>query len=120
IINEDWAIVGHSAWYDHSYAAKTFPPEAIAAGVYNERTWQDKLNTNWQTDDSTLSKRFADIIQADLEKVKDKNIILMTHMVTYPNYGVKLPHPVFDYFNAFIGTSDLNESFSKYPIKYNI
>lgn len=120
IINDNWAIVGHSAWYDYTFADKRFTVEELSEGSYNGRVWQDKLNTDWKLDDRALSKKFAAAIQADLGKLKGRNIILMTHMVTYKNFGVKMPHPVFDYFNAFIGTSDCNQLLQEYQIKYNI
>lgn len=46
-------------------------------------------------------------------------IILMTHIVTHPNFCVPMPHPVFDYFNAFIGTDDLRSILHDYPIHYH-
>lgn len=120
ILNEEWAIVGHSGWYDHTFADKRFSDEELSVGNYNERIWQDKLNVDWKMEDKAVSKEFVAAVEADLEKVKDKKIILMTHMVTYRNFGVKMPHLMFDYFNAFIGTSDFDHLFEKYNIKYNI
>ncbi|CQR46812.1 cyclic 3',5'-adenosine monophosphate phosphodiesterase [Paraliobacillus sp. PM-2] len=120
IINNEWAVVGHSGWYDYTFAAKRFSIDQLSKRTYNGRVWQDKLNTDWKMDDPALSKKFASAVQADLEKVKDKKIILMTHMVTYKNFGVKMPHPMFDYFNAFIGSSDYDQLLEKYPIKYSI
>src|SRR5699024_4757641 len=118
--NDEWAIVGHGGWYDYTYADPRYSVEELAEGTYNGRTWQDKLNVNWEMDDRSVSQEFASVVEADLEKVKDKKIILMTHMVTYRGYGVQLPHPVFDHFNAFIGTSDFNSLLGKYNIQYNI
>ena len=67
-----------------------------------------------------MSKLAADSVRRDLEKVKDKNIILMTHIVTHKQFAVPMPHRIFDYFNAFIGTSDFDLFYEKYPIKYSI
>lgn len=120
VINDEWAIVGHSAWYDYTFADRRFSVEELSTGSYNGRVWQDKLNTDWKIDDRSLSKQFAETVHKDLEQMKDKNIIFMTHMVTYRNFGVKLPNPVFDFFNAFIGTSDFNQMLQTYNIKYNI
>lgn len=119
-INDEWAIVGHSGWYDYTFAADRFSIEELAERTYNERIWQDKLHVDWKMADRAVSKKFAEVVRADLEKVKDKKIILMTHFVTYKNYGVKMPHPVFDYFNAFIGSSDYDDMFDEYPIEYNV
>ncbi|NGP46662.1 phosphohydrolase [Bacillaceae bacterium SIJ1] len=119
-INDEWVIVGHSGWYDYTYADSRFSTEHLQERTYNGRTWKDKLYTDWQMSDRELSKLFADKVQNDLEQVKDKKVILMTHMVTYQKFSVQMPHPVFDYFNAFIGTSHYIPFFQNYPVKYNI
>ncbi|WP_342388043.1 metallophosphoesterase [Salinicoccus bachuensis] len=120
IINDDWAIVGHSGWYDYTYADARFSEEKLTRGKFYGGTWQDKLNIDWQLHDRELSKIFAEKVKGDLEKVKDKNIILMTHVVTHRRYAVPMPHRLFDYFNAFIGTSDFDGLYEKYPIRYSI
>ena len=67
-----------------------------------------------------MSKLAAASVKNDLEQVKDKNIILMTHIVTHKKFAVPMPHRIFDYFNAFIGTSDFDQFYEIYPIKYSI
>src|SRR5690625_1889532 len=120
IINDEWAIVGHSGWYDYTFADGRFSIDELSERNYNGRTWKDKLYTDWKVNDRELSRRFAEVVRQDLEKVKNKKIILMTHMVTNKNFAVKMPHKVFDYFNAFIGTSDFDELIENYPIVYTI
>lgn len=53
------------------------------------------------------------------DRHEDFSIILMTHMVTIPEFCVPMPHPQFDYFNAFIATDDFDEIIANYPIRYN-
>ena len=67
-----------------------------------------------------LSKEAAKQIQEDLDQVKDKHIILMTHIVTHPKFIVPMPHRIFDFFNAYIGTKDFDEFYSTYSIRYSI
>lgn len=119
-IDDDWAIVGHSGWYDYTYADERFSEEKLERGKFYGGTWQDKLKIDWQLHDRELSKIFAGKVENDMEKVGDRNIILMTHVVTHRKYAVPMPHRLFDYFNAFIGTSDFDELYKKYPIKYSI
>ena len=120
IIDDEWAIVGHSGWYDYTYADARFSDEKLARGKFYGGTWQDKLKINWELHDQELSKIFADKVKTDLEKVGDRKIILMTHVVTHRRYAVPMPHRLFDYFNAFIGTSDFDDIYQQYPIKYSI
>ncbi len=120
VINEDWAIVGHSGWYDYTYADERFSIEKLSRGKFYGGTWQDKLKIDWQLHDREMSRIFADKVEEDMKKVKDRNIILMTHVVTHRRYAVPMPHRLFDYFNAFIGTSDFDALYKNYPIKYSI
>lgn len=121
IINDDWAIVGHSGWYDYSFAdSEKFSLERLERRKYYGSTWLDKERIDWGKSDLEMSKLAADSVRRDLEKVKDKNIILMTHIVTHKQFAVPMPHRIFDYFNAFIGTSDFDLFYEKYPIKYSI
>ncbi|KIH70394.1 metallophosphoesterase [Salinicoccus roseus] len=120
ILDDDWAIVGHSGWYDYSYADARFSTEKIASGKFYGGTWQDKVRTSWPMDDPALSKAFADAVRQDLEEVGDRNIIMMTHVVTHRNFAVPTPHRLFDFYNAFIGTSDFDTFYKEFPIRYSI
>lgn len=120
ILNDEWAIVGHSGWYDYSYADPRFTLEKLSSGKFYGGTWQDKVRIDWPVDDPELSRTFAESVQKDLEAVKDRNIILMTHVVTHHKFTVPTPHRLFDFYNAFIGTSDFNSFYQDYPIRYSI
>ncbi|WP_059747391.1 metallophosphoesterase [Staphylococcus haemolyticus] len=120
VVNDHWAIAGHTAWYDYSYADDKFDLDRIKRGKYYGATWQDKVKIDWDIDDRVLSKEAAKQIQEDLDQVKDKHIILMTHIVTHPKFIVPMPHRIFDFFNAYIGTKDFDEFYSTYSIRYSI
>lgn len=120
VINDNWAIVGHTAWYDYSYADKKFEETRLKKGKYYGATWQDKVKIDWDEDDTILSKKAAKHVKQALEQLQDKQIILMTHIVTHSKFVVPTPHRIFDFFNAFIGTSDFNQLYQQFPIKYSI
>lgn len=119
-LNDDWAIVGNTGWYDYSYADPKFSLEKIAKRKYYGATWQDKVKIDWAIEDRKLSMIAAKQTIKDIEQVKQKKIILMTHIVTHPKFAVPTPHRIFDYFNAFIGTSDFESIYQSYNIKYSI
>jgi putative phosphoesterase len=119
-INDEWAIVGNTAWYDYSYGDSKFSEERLAQRKYYGATWQDKEKIDWPLNDQSMSELALKQTEKDLAKVKDKKIILMTHIVTHSQFVVPTPHRIFDYFNAFIGTSKFNKLYNTYPIKYSI
>ena len=120
VINDEWAIVGNTGWYDYTYAHSKFSLERIARRKYYGATWQDKVKIDWEIEDKKLSMIAAKQAMKDIDKVKDKKIILMTHIVTHRKFAVPMPHRIFDYFNAFIGTSDFDEIYTRYDIRYSI
>lgn len=120
VINNKWVIVGHTAWYDYSYADDKFDITRVERGKYYGATWQDKVKIDWHMDDRTLSALAAEQVEKDLKQFQQLNIILMTHIVTHPQFVVPTPHRIFDFFNAYIGTRDFDKFYQKYPIQYSI
>ncbi len=80
-----------------------FSLERIARRKYYGATWQDKVKIDWPMEDRKLSSIAAKQTIKDMEQVKNKRIILMTHIVTHPRFAVPMPHRIFDYFNALLG-----------------
>lgn len=74
VINEAWAIVGNTGWYDYTYAHSKFSLERIARRKYYGATWQDKVKIDWQIEDQKLSMIAAKQAMKDIEKVKDKKL----------------------------------------------
>lgn len=120
IINDEWAIAGHTGWYDYSYASDRFTYERLSKRAYYGGTWQDKENIAWRYSDDIMSEKFADEVRDDLDRLKGKRIILVTHVVTHKNFKVPMPHRLFDYYNAFIGTSDFDAIYDDYDIRYSV
>lgn len=120
MLNDKYGLVGHTAWYNHvRYNRDRFNENQIEKGRFKGIKWQDKKFVNWQAKDKEVSQYFADKVKADLHKVQAEKFILVTHMVTIPEFSIPLPHRVFDFFNAFIATDDFKEIYEKYPIDHS-
>lgn len=118
-INDAYTLVGHPGWYNHAiYDDEKFSPEEIERGKFRWTYWQDKVRMDWEMTDQEVSQYFANIIEKDLEKVTTGNIILQTHVVTVPEFTMPMPHRVFDFFNAYMATSDLKNVHNEYPISH--
>lgn len=121
LIGDNLAIVGHMGWYNHAfYDRNQFTSERIATGRYKIATWQDKKRLDWGATDQEISQLFTQEIEADLQSVSDREIILVTHIVTTPALIMPMPHRTFDFFNAFIATDDLTNVVTQYPITHNV
>nr|WP_115629362.1 metallophosphoesterase [Alloiococcus otitis] len=133
-LSDQLVLVGHSGWYNHAYKGSKdngniFTEQELEKGEYNERTWQDKIFVNWKMSDRDTSKIMTNKVRNQLERLKNDftksfekeelQVILVTHMVTIPEFCVPMPHQEFDYFNAFIGTDDFDELIKDHPILYN-
>lgn len=120
-LNGDYGLVGHTAWYNYAYYnQERFNLKEIASGKYKGVTWQDKKFINWQQKDQEISKYFADLVAQDMRKLMSKKIILVTHIVTIPQFTMPIPHRIFDFYNAYIATNDFNEIYRNYPISHSL
>lgn len=119
-ISDQYSIVGHPGWYNHTYHDPRFSKEELEVGKYRMATWQDKVHTDWQITDPELSKLFAGKVEQDLLKVQTEKIILVTHVITIPEFTIPMPHKIFDFFNAYIATDDFNSIYEKFDIEYSM
>lgn len=121
ILNDEWAVVGNGGWYDYGYANQEkytkseFDDMKLRVGV-----WQDKRYVHWGKGNKQVAQWMLDKLEADLQSIGDRKVILMTHVVTHPKFVVSLPHKIYDYFNAFLGSSSYEKLYQKYPIAYSV
>lgn len=120
ILNDEIGLVGNPGWYNHAYHDKRFSKEELEIGKYRMATWQDKVYTKWQQSDADLSKTFIFDTEQDILRVDRPNIILVTHVITIPEFTIPLPNKVFDFFNAYIATDDFDEIYQKYNVTHSI
>lgn len=120
IVNEEWAIIGHTGWYDYSFAAQRFSLDELQKVKHYGATWQDKERISWGISDQNLSKIAVEQVKKDILEVGNRRVILVTHVVTHPDFIVPMPHRIFDFYNAFIGTSDFNPLYAMFDIPYSI
>lgn len=119
-LNEDWVVIGDTLWYDYSFADRKFSLEDLQTGKFSERNWKDKMYINWETGDIEITNGFIKKIQKQIEKNSDKNIILVSHMLTHPHFTVK-NNELWEYFNGYLGTQKLQGIYEDSPnIKYSI
>lgn len=117
-LNNQYTLVGHSAWYDHTIRHENYTAEEAEKGVFEGHTIADKRYINWKQSDKSVSDYFSKIIENDFESSDSDNFILVTHMVT--NSQVFDKSVVAPYLYAYGGTNDILPIYSKYNITHSI
>lgn len=122
LLNEDWALVGSPGWYDYGYGNhEIYTLQDFEKKQYKFASWNDRHYVDWQASDQEVSQRMLEQLRTDLNQVKEKNIILMTHVATHKEFVVPLPHRVYDYANAFLGAKSYEMLYKEFPnIQYSI
>lgn len=122
MLNSRWAVVGSPGWYDYGYGnTDLYDDEAFSRKQYGFASWNDRYYVNWGKSDQVVSDEMLSQLYQDLETVKDKKIILMTHVATHPEFVMPLPHRIYNYANAFLGAKSYEALYKDFPsIKYSI
>ncbi|WP_423189960.1 metallophosphoesterase [Alkalibacterium sp. f15] len=121
-LNDEWAVVGTPGWYDYGYGNQDKYSEAqFEKKKYGFASWNDLHFVNWNQSDKDVSKDMLEQLYKDLETVKHKKIILMTHVATHGDFVVPLPHRIYNYANAFLGAKAYETVYEDFEtIKYSI
>ncbi len=118
-LGNDYVIIGDTGWYDFSFGNNQYAYEDYLVGYYKERQWQDKKYINWNVSDVEKCKEIYGRLTKQIDRYKDKKIILVTHMILHPYFLVPLPNETWNYFNAFLGTANY-KPLLKSPVQYVI
>lgn len=121
-IGTDWVVIGDSGWYDFSFGDPRFGPEKFAEMEHGKRVWKDKLYAKWDRSPGEVSEYFRLKLKDQLEWYRDRNVILVTHVVPDERLTVPTPNAEWEYFNAFLGSRSYGELIRQYggSVKYAV
>ncbi len=121
LLNEEWAVVGNAGWYDYGYAdQKQYTKADFDRMKYRIGAWNDKYYVHWNEKNQVVADWMLGKIEKDLQQIGERKVILMTHVVTHPEFVVPLPNRVYNYFNAFLGSRSYETLYQNHPIAYSI
>lgn len=120
LIGKDWAVVGNPGWYDYGFASDRYTIEEFSRKKLKVGGWNDRHYVHWQNDDRSVAAAMQEELESDLRAVSARKIIMMTHVVTHPQFVIPLPHKVYDYYNAFLGSKSYMQLYDRYPITHSI
>lgn len=108
-LENGWVLVGDAGWYDYSFGAEAFTREDFERKSYKGRTWQDSIYAQWDRSTLEVHAWFLDKLERDLRGAGSSPVVLATHMVPITEFCVPVPHEMWDYFNAFLGSRGLGD-----------
>lgn len=85
-----------------------------------DRMWHDGHWVNWGMSNRDVHQYFKERLENELEAYRGKPVIMVTHMLSHSHFKVPTPHPVWEYFNAFLGSTEYAELYRKYEVRYGI
>ncbi len=122
VINNDWVVIGDLGWYDFSFGdSNKYSFDDFSNMKYEERVWQDSIKAVWNKSTQDMHRYFMDKLEKQLKMYQNKNIIVVTHVLPIIDFTVQPPSPMWEYMNAFLGSSEYGELILKYPnVKYAV
>ncbi|MGB6406510.1 MAG: metallophosphoesterase [Planococcus donghaensis] len=116
-LNEEWVVIGDGGWYDYSLGVSGFTEEEFEIGRCSNFTWPDKLHAHWPEKDKAVTEKYVAKLEQWLIEHQDKNIILVNHFVPFAHFIQIKDEPIWDFFNAMMGSSKFGELAEKYNVK---
>ena len=115
-------LVGDPGWYDYSFAAPGYTKTQLDTMSIGGRTWQDKLFNAWTEDNAAAMSAGLERLREQLEAVKGTEVpvIAVTHMLPVRDFLVPADQGNWGFFNAFLGSSTIEELYMQYPVKYAV
>lgn len=115
-----WVIMGNTGWYDYTMGESGYTLEEFERMHAMDRTWQDSLYVRWGMKNQEIHRYFLSCMERDLSVYPDRPVIMVTHMLAHPFFKVPMPHPMWSYFNAFLGSVEYAGLYRKYNVRYGI
>lgn len=116
----DWAVTGDTGWYDYSFANRKFTPEELERHSMYGRIWQDSLYVHWHKTDPQVHREMLARLERQLAGNREKQLIVLTHMVGIHAFLVPESREKWDYFNAFLGSREYGELYQRYNVRCGI
>lgn len=115
---DNWVVLGNMGWYDYSTAEPYFTDKQLDKMNYNGGRWNDIVYCNWKgISNKEVANSLLDNLKDQLETYKNKNIILMSHVVPYKECVTVKHDKTWNYFNAFIGNMNIGKLADEYGVK---
>lgn len=120
LLDDQWALIGDVGWYDYSFGSDYYTFQEFEQMQAFDRTWKDSQYVKWGKSNREMSNFFLKKLSDQLGLYKDKKLILVTHMLSRKEFTVRDGRELWQYFNAFLGSSRLGDLFERYRVSYAV
>jgi len=119
-LTDQWMVIGDLGWYDYSFGSREYTAAEFDRMQIDDRLWQDKVKAVWGRSTLAIHRYFYTKLEKQLAAHKNKNIILVTHVLPLLEFTVQPPNHMWNYLNAFLGSRQYGELALKYAAAYSI
>jgi len=119
-LTDQWVVIGDLGWYDYSFGSPDYTTADFDRMKIKGRLWQDKIKAVWGKSTIEMHQYFYRKIEKQLEANRQKQIILVTHVLPIIDFTVQPPDKMWRYLNAFLGSRQYGELALKYAVRYSI
>ncbi|MFH1199525.1 MAG: metallophosphoesterase [Candidatus Micrarchaeota archaeon] len=117
-VQDGVAFVGGSMWYDYSFRPQGVSEELAALKQTDTGRWNDLVFVKLPYDDKMFLEVELDRLEAQLKRVKDREIIVSgTHFLPFRECVTSIGKFDWDYFNSFMGSTRIGELLLKHGVK---
>ena len=119
-LTDDWIVIGDLGWYDYSFGSPKYTAAEFDRMQIKGRLWQDKVKAVWGISTLEMHDFFYNKLEQQLEACENKRIIFVTHVLPIVDFTVQPPDRMWNYLNAFLGSTQYGKLALKYSVAYSI
>ena len=114
-------IIGDVGWYDYSFGNhEKYTDEDFDKMSIGDRTFLDFLYNTWAQKNKEHSDHFVEKLQKLITEHPEKDIVVMTHVLSHEAFLVPESMGDWSYLNAFLGSKKLKDLCLKNKVRYAI
>ena len=113
----DVFVAGTLGWYDYSLGSPLWSTEQYAKKQFERGIWNDGKYVRWLQDDDEVCHRLLASLEASLARRPDDTVpLVVTHVAAMIESVAVIGRPLWDFFNAYMGTTRLGELLERHAV----
>jgi putative phosphoesterase len=111
-------IAGTLGWYDYSLGSPLWSMEQYATKRFDRGIWNDGKYARWPETDAEVCQTLLERLDATLsQRPAGSDRVVVSHVAAMEESLAVVGRPLWDFFNAFMGTARLGELLDRHGIQ---